>query len=156
MTGFPALLHRPIIIFCARKTFSVGISIPRSPRATMMPSDASRISSNLKYYTPKYCLKNGKGKQIRKHSNLLTPSWFSIFAIILMFFPASPRILRISLMPAALRMNDANTMSTFFSTPNVRSDLSFSDTAGRSTGVPGRLQPFFEPREPPFSMTQRR
>lgn len=45
--GLPALLQRPIIIFWARKTFSVGISIPRSPRATMMPSLASMISSNL-------------------------------------------------------------------------------------------------------------
>lgn len=47
MTGFPARLQRPIIIFWARKTFSAGISMPRSPRATMMPSLASRISSNL-------------------------------------------------------------------------------------------------------------
>lgn len=48
MTGFPARLHRPIIIFWARKTFSAGISMPRSPRATMIPSLASRISSNLR------------------------------------------------------------------------------------------------------------
>ena len=34
MTGFPAKLHFWIIIFWARKIFSVGISIPRSPRAT--------------------------------------------------------------------------------------------------------------------------
>lgn len=27
-----------IMNFCARKTFSRGISMPRSPRATMMPS----------------------------------------------------------------------------------------------------------------------
>lgn len=47
MMGLPALLQRPIIIFCARKTFSAGISIPRSPRATIMPSLASMISSNL-------------------------------------------------------------------------------------------------------------
>lgn len=45
--GLPARLQRPIIIFWARKTFSVGISMPRSPRATMMPSLASMISSNL-------------------------------------------------------------------------------------------------------------
>lgn len=47
MMGLPALLQRPIIIFWARKTFSAGISIPRSPRATIMPSLASMISSNL-------------------------------------------------------------------------------------------------------------
>ena len=34
MTGLPAWLHCWIIIFCARKIFSVGISMPRSPRAT--------------------------------------------------------------------------------------------------------------------------
>ena len=45
--GFPILLQRPVIIFWAMKTFSVGISMPRSPRATMMPSLTSRISSNL-------------------------------------------------------------------------------------------------------------
>ena len=31
--------------FCARNTFSGAISIPRSPRATMMPSTFSRISA---------------------------------------------------------------------------------------------------------------
>ena len=34
MTGLPARLHFWIISFCARKIFSVGISMPRSPRAT--------------------------------------------------------------------------------------------------------------------------
>ncbi len=48
ITGFPALLQRPIIIFWARKTYSVGISIPRSPRATIIPSAALIISSKLK------------------------------------------------------------------------------------------------------------
>lgn len=47
ITGLPATLHLAIIIFCARNTFSVGISIPKSPRATIMPSDASMISSIL-------------------------------------------------------------------------------------------------------------
>ena len=31
------------IIFWAIQTFSMGISMPRSPRATMMPSDSARI-----------------------------------------------------------------------------------------------------------------
>ena len=66
--GLPARLHRPIIIFCARKIFSVGISMPRSPRATITPSVTSRISSNR-----------------------LTPSWFSIFEMILILRPLSPR-----------------------------------------------------------------
>ena len=32
-----------IIIFWAIQTFSIGISMPRSPRATIMPSDSARI-----------------------------------------------------------------------------------------------------------------
>jgi len=47
MTGLPTRLHLAMHIFCARNTFSVGISTPRSPRATMIPSDASSISLNL-------------------------------------------------------------------------------------------------------------
>ena len=55
MTGLPARLHFAIIDFCARKTFSAGISMPRSPRATITPSVSARIASKLR-----------------------TPSWFSI------------------------------------------------------------------------------
>merc|ERR1712060_799207 len=45
MTGLPAMLASRIIIFWARKTFSGGISIPKSPRATMIPSVTFKISS---------------------------------------------------------------------------------------------------------------
>merc|ERR1719221_1129144 len=45
MTGLPEMLASRIIIFWARKTFSGGISMPRSPRATMMPSVTFRMSS---------------------------------------------------------------------------------------------------------------
>lgn len=48
MTGLPAELQRPIIIFWAIKTFSGGISMPRSPRATITPSLSAKISSKLK------------------------------------------------------------------------------------------------------------
>ena len=47
ITGLPAELQRPIIIFWAMKTFSAGISIPRSPLATITPSLSARISSKL-------------------------------------------------------------------------------------------------------------
>lgn len=46
----PTMLQDWIIIFCARKIFSVGISMPRSPRATMMASLFSRMS--LKFCRP--------------------------------------------------------------------------------------------------------
>ena len=48
MTNLPAMLHFVIIIFCARATFSEGISMPRSPLATMMPSVYFRMSSKLR------------------------------------------------------------------------------------------------------------
>lgn len=38
----PALVFFSII-FCAIQTFSMGISMPKSPRATMMPSDSAKI-----------------------------------------------------------------------------------------------------------------
>ena len=47
MTGLPTALHFSTIIFCAIVTSVSGISTPRSPRATMMPSDAARIASKL-------------------------------------------------------------------------------------------------------------
>merc|ERR1711953_817307 len=45
ITGLPITLHLPMIIFWARKTFSAGISIPISPRATIIPSEAVMTSS---------------------------------------------------------------------------------------------------------------
>ena len=48
MTNLPAMLHLVIIIFCARQTFSDGISMPRSPRATITPSVYFRMSSKLR------------------------------------------------------------------------------------------------------------
>lgn len=56
---------------------------PAGARA-MTPSAASRISSKL-----------------------IRPSWFSIFAMSLMSFPASPRTSRMTLMSVPLRTNDA-------------------------------------------------
>ena len=46
MIGRPARLAARISRFWAAGTRSMGISTPRSPRATMMASEASRISSS--------------------------------------------------------------------------------------------------------------
>lgn len=46
ITGFPAAMHRRMRRFWTMGTSSRGISTPRSPRATMIPSASSRISSN--------------------------------------------------------------------------------------------------------------
>jgi len=44
-TGLAAMLHLRIIIFCTQKIFVSGISMPRSPRATITTSEAEKISS---------------------------------------------------------------------------------------------------------------
>ena len=128
MTGLPNLLHSAIICFWAMNTFSVGISIPMSPLATMVPSLALMISVRF-----------------------LIPCWFSILEMIQMFLPFSPKMSLICWTPSAFLMKEAKIISTPCSTPNNRSDLSFSDTAGRSVSVPGRLHPFLDPKLPSFS-----
>mmetsp|Transcript_21200 Transcript_21200/g.41138 ORF Transcript_21200/g.41138 Transcript_21200/m.41138 type:complete len:288 (-) Transcript_21200:102-965(-) len=128
MTGLAAALHARIIRFCCTNTWVASISIPRSPRATMMPSLASRMSSKLSI-----------------------PSWFSIFEMIIV---SSGISFRISLTSSALRINDAKMISTFWETPNLMSSLSFSESAGRVTFAPGRFTPFRFEIIPPFFTTQ--
>ena len=45
MTGLPARFAFAMSCFCSVAIYSIGTSTPRSPRATMMPSAACRISS---------------------------------------------------------------------------------------------------------------
>eukprot|EP00835_Amoeboradix_gromovi_P005592 NODE_540_length_6936_cov_0.673102.p4 type:complete len:161 gc:universal NODE_540_length_6936_cov_0.673102:4075-3593(-) len=121
ITGLPTMLHLLIIIFCATKTFSNGISIPRSPRATITPSVALKMSSKF-----------------------LIPCWFSILEMILMCLPFSANRSLISITSCALRIKDAKIMSTSCSTPKVMSSMSFLLKAGSSTFVPGKLTFFLE------------
>ena len=46
ITGFPACLHSSIMSFCIPGTFSGGNSTPKSPRATIIPSQAPIILFN--------------------------------------------------------------------------------------------------------------
>mmetsp|Transcript_27663 Transcript_27663/g.65875 ORF Transcript_27663/g.65875 Transcript_27663/m.65875 type:complete len:222 (+) Transcript_27663:788-1453(+) len=131
MTGLPAMLHLRMIIFCARYTSWMGISMPRSPRATMIPSEISRISSKFSM-----------------------PSSDSILEKIMMLRPGSPSTFLMVRTSSALRTNEAAIRSTPCWTPNMRSDLSFSVIDGRSTAVPGRLIPFVSPRVTVFSTMQ--
>mmetsp|Transcript_52254 Transcript_52254/g.155929 ORF Transcript_52254/g.155929 Transcript_52254/m.155929 type:complete len:201 (-) Transcript_52254:150-752(-) len=128
ITGLPTRLQCAIIIFCATKTFSGGISMPRSPRATMMPSLASAMAAKF-----------------------LTPASFSILEIILMLRPRRPRVSRMNFTSSAVCTKDAATKSTPWATPKfTRSSLSFSCSTGRSTWMPGRLQFFLSPRRQLF------
>ena len=47
ITGFPSRLHFAIMSFCATKTLGAGISMPRSPLATITPSLSAKISSKF-------------------------------------------------------------------------------------------------------------
>mmetsp|Transcript_27380 Transcript_27380/g.88435 ORF Transcript_27380/g.88435 Transcript_27380/m.88435 type:complete len:401 (+) Transcript_27380:185-1387(+) len=126
MTGFPASLQARTMSFWCLKTCSKGISTPRSPRAIMMPSEASRMSSKF-----------------------ATPSWLSIFETTIgrVERPASPqhrsRCAMTARTSAALRMKDAATASTPASTPHRRSARSFSVSAGSCNVAPGKFTPLF-------------
>ena len=92
MTKRPATLDLVMSIFCASGTFSEGISMPRSPRATMTPSVYLRMSSKF-----------------------AMPSSFSILEMILTLWPpASSRILRISCTSSPVCTNEAATKSILF------------------------------------------
>mmetsp|Transcript_119340 Transcript_119340/g.349237 ORF Transcript_119340/g.349237 Transcript_119340/m.349237 type:complete len:219 (+) Transcript_119340:730-1386(+) len=124
ITGLPTRLQCAIIIFCATKTFSGGISMPRSPRATMMPSLASQMAAKF-----------------------LTPASFSILEMILMLRPRRPSVSRMNFTSSAVCTKDAATKSTPLATPKfTRSSLSLSCSTGRSTWMPGRLQFLRSPR----------
>mmetsp|Transcript_19641 Transcript_19641/g.67663 ORF Transcript_19641/g.67663 Transcript_19641/m.67663 type:complete len:216 (+) Transcript_19641:1292-1939(+) len=148
MTGLPCARHSSMISFWTMGTSSAAISTPKSPRATMMPSDAARISSKLS-----------------------TPSWFSIFE---MTSGLGPRAVSSSSADpcasaswhrsrcamhdrtlAADRTKDAAMKSAPFLTAHSRSDLSLSVRAGRSRTLPGRLTPLRALIGPLFSTTQR-
>ena len=80
MTGFPAAWHWAMMSFWITGISVKSISTPMSPRATMMPSAAVRISARLS-----------------------TPSWFSILAMMRMAEPFSSSRRRSSRTSAALR-----------------------------------------------------
>mmetsp|Transcript_3863 Transcript_3863/g.10083 ORF Transcript_3863/g.10083 Transcript_3863/m.10083 type:complete len:232 (-) Transcript_3863:267-962(-) len=130
--GLPAARHLLIISFCSRNTFSGGISMPRSPRATITPSVAARISSNLS-----------------------RPSWFSILEMILIFLPSLPRMPRMKWTSAADCTKEAAMKSTFCGTAKFcRSLMSFACSTGRSTLTFGRFMFLRSPIDWLFSTMQ--
>jgi hypothetical protein len=84
MTGFAMRRLSSTARFCTIGTASSGSSTPRSPRATMMPSKASMISSRLS-----------------------TACGFSIFAITGTLRPSSAMISKTRSTSAALRTNES-------------------------------------------------
>ena len=107
---------------------SVGISTPKSPLATIKPSETSNISSMLS-----------------------TPSWFSIFEIICILVALfSSRISLIANTSDALRTNDAAIKSIPCSIPNSMSFLSFGVIAGRFIFTLGTFTPLLSLIVPAF------
>ena len=130
MTGLALRRAISIARFCTSGTSSSGISTPRSPRATMIPSKAITISRRL-----------------------ATACGFSILAMTGTRVPNSSMIACTSTMSAALRTNDNAIMSAPSFMPNRRSSMSFSDRAGTLTATPGRLMPLLLDTTPPMTVS---
>ena len=127
MTGFARCRHLRISCFWISGTCSTGISTPRSPRATMMPSDSRMISRIF-----------------------VSASGFSILAITLVFDFFSDSLLLMITMSFTLRTKESATQSSFCSMMNSRSTRSFSVNAGKEILVSGKLIPFLEEITPPM------
>ena len=130
MTGFAHRRESSTARFCTSGTSSSGSSTPRSPRATMMPSNASMISSSA-----------------------ATACGFSIFAITGRNLPSSVMISCTRTISEALRTNESAIMSTPRRIPQRRSSSSFSESAGTFTATPGRLMPLLFETGPGTSTT---
>jgi hypothetical protein len=126
MTGFAAFLARLIARFCTSGTCSSGNSTPRSPRATMIPSNVATISSSA------------------------ATAWgFSIFAISGRRTPISSMILRAGSASSGPCTNDRAIMSARNPSAQRRSSASLLVRAGTLTLTPGRLRPLWSETGPP-------
>ena len=131
MTGLALSRALSMIFFWRNGTSSIGHSTPRSPRATMKPSNAAMISS-------RFSIACG----------------FSILAMTGSITPSSRMIRRTSSASAALRTKLSAMKSTVRCSANRRSSMSFSDSAGTDTATPGRLMPLLLLTLPPTSTSQ--
>ena len=112
--------------FCTSGTFSSGSSTPRSPRATMIPSNASTIASRFS-----------------------TASGFSSLAITGRRSPNRSMIWCTRSTSAGERTKDSATKSTRRSIANARSAMSLSDIAGTRRFIPGSESPLLSLTTPP-------
>mmetsp|Transcript_96005 Transcript_96005/g.248724 ORF Transcript_96005/g.248724 Transcript_96005/m.248724 type:complete len:415 (+) Transcript_96005:784-2028(+) len=132
ITGLPAAFALMIMSFCTNGTSSGFISTPRSPRATMTPSEASRIFSRSS-----------------------TADGFSIFAN---NFGLAPREdstnWRNSSMSSCLCTKDSAIQSTSFLQANSMSVLSFGVIGEIGSTTSGVLTPLRALNLPPTSTVQ--
>ena len=126
MTGFAQRRAMSIAFFWTRGTSEKGSSTPRSPRATIMPSNLSMMSCRF------------------------STAWgFSIFAITGTRMPSSSMILWTGSTSAPVRTKESAIMSAPIFSAKRRSSASFSVSAGRETAAPGRLIPLLLEMGPP-------
>mmetsp|Transcript_34010 Transcript_34010/g.56314 ORF Transcript_34010/g.56314 Transcript_34010/m.56314 type:complete len:215 (+) Transcript_34010:424-1068(+) len=104
-TGLPRATHKATISFCQVTTCSMGISTPRSPLATIIPSDSATISSRLSRASVDSILEMISGCGVISGCAAYC-AWQAAMC------------LRISRTPSPLRTNDAATMSMSCSMPN--------------------------------------
>mmetsp|Transcript_27355 Transcript_27355/g.51872 ORF Transcript_27355/g.51872 Transcript_27355/m.51872 type:complete len:337 (+) Transcript_27355:278-1288(+) len=147
ITGFPARLHSRTIFFWRMRSSAKGISTPRSPLATMIPSLSARISSKLSTPSLFSILLTMAGLTI-SWSLAMSPSclaWLMHLSMYALTDLTSP----------ALRTKLAATMSISFDLmPQRMSSLSFSVMEGSCRVVLGMLTPLTDPSSPPFETVQ--
>ena len=131
ITGLAWRRHISIACFWTSGTSSKGSSTPRSPRATMMASNALTISRRF-----------------------ATACGFSILAITGSRTPSSSMISWTRRMSLASRTKDSAIMSAGSRSAQRRSDSSLSERAGTLTATPGRLIPLLFDTTPPMVTSQ--
>ena len=129
ITGIRALFAAKTVSFWIRGTSAAGTSTPRSPRATINPSQFLTMSFRF-----------------------LTASGFSILAMmgILWSAWASTNSLR-SFKSWLWRTKDKAIQSTSKEMAKMASSLSFSVMAGSEMAVLGKFTPFLERNGPPWT-----
>mmetsp|Transcript_5834 Transcript_5834/g.17231 ORF Transcript_5834/g.17231 Transcript_5834/m.17231 type:complete len:210 (-) Transcript_5834:401-1030(-) len=139
-TGLPASRHFATIVFCHVAISGSGTSTPRSPRATMTPSDRSTMSSMFW---------SASSDSTLETTSTRSPSGYTAGCL------ATSRSTkaRMASTPAPSRTNDAATKSMPFSMPKATSASSLADRAGRSSAIVGRLTPLRSPISFVFRMT---
>ena len=127
ITGIRACLALRTNLFCINGTSCIGISTPKSPRATINPSQYG----------------------IRE-SIFSTASGFSILAITGTLYFEFCAIKSLSILRSSgVLTNDKANQSTSKLNAKMASFLSFSVRAGKEIFVFGRFTPFFEDKTPP-------
>ena len=126
ITGLACRRHRPMACFCTSGTRSRAVSTPRSPRATMMPSNASITASS-------------RSRASGRSSLAMTGTRM----------PSASITDRTAAASAGDRTKERATRSTPSRRAKRRSSMSLSVRGGALTATPGRFMPLWSRIVPP-------